>query len=302
MDIDDRNKRCRERLCNIDIVAVSYPFVDNDRIQGGDVSGSVHVTPCPDLISLVSDNKTIDFDSVESRRSSVSRRRMSPARRLLYFVGLPIARGVIRLLTSTYRFQPVIGEEHILPLINNATVSVPCYWHQNIILCSTYMREVARRGYKLCVLVSGSVDGEVPAKIARSWGAKVIRGSANQSGALALRDQHQMVKKGYSIVTLVDGPSGPKLEVKTGAILMARIANVPIIPIACAADRAWHMDTWDGFIIPKPFARVVVAIGEPYRIRPDDPLDNMETNRLIVQQKIMNVTRVCEDALQNNKP
>ena len=62
------------------------------------------------------------------------------------------------------------------------------------------------------------------------------------------------------------------------------------------------MNTWDGFIIPKPFARVVVAIGEPYRIKPDDPLDKLETNRLIVQQKIMNVTRVCEDALENNKP
>ena len=225
---------------------------------------------------------------------------MSLARRLLYFIGLPIARGFVRLLTSTYRFQPVIGEEHILPLVKSATVSVPCYWHQNLILCSTYMRGLARRGYKLCVLVSASVDGEVPAKIARSWGAKVIRGSANRSGALALRDQQRMMKKGYSIVTLVDGPSGPKLEVKTGAILMARIADAPIVPIASAADRAWQMNTWDGFIIPKPFARVVVAIGEPYSIGPDVSLKKMESKRLAVQQKIMSMTRVCEDALGSN--
>ena len=114
-------------------------------MQRGDLSGSVHVEPCSDLISLVSDNKTIKFDSV---------------------------------------------------------------------------------------------DGEVPERIVRSWGAEVIRGSANQSGALALRDQQQMMKNGYSIVTTVDGPSGPKLEVKAGAILMARIAGVPLVPIACAADRA----------------------------------------------------------------
>ena len=227
---------------------------------------------------------------------------MSPARRLLYFIGLPIARGVLRLLTSTYRYQPVIGEEHILPLIETATVSAPCYWHQNHILCSNHMREWIKRGYKLCFLVSGSVDGEVPGRIVRSWGAEVIRGSANQSGALALRDQQQMMKNGYSIVTTVDGPSGPKLEVKAGAILMARIANVPILPIACAADRAWHMDTWDGFIIPKPFARVVVAVGEPHLMKADDPLENMEANRLIVQQKIMIVARVCEDALQGLEP
>jgi len=59
------------------------------------------------------------------------------------------------------------------------------------------------------------------------------------------------------------------------------------------------MNTWDGFIIPKPFARVVVAIGEPYRISPDVSLRKMETKRLAVQQRIMSLTRVCEDALQN---
>ncbi len=225
---------------------------------------------------------------------------MSPARRLLYFLGLPIARSFLRLLTSTYRYQPVIGEENILPLIKNATVSAPCYWHQNHILCSTYMREWIKRGYKLCFLVSGSVDGEVPERIVRAWGAEVIRGSANQSGALALRDQQQMMKNGYSIVTAVDGPRGPKLEVKTGAILMARIADVPIIPIACAADRAWHMNTWDGFIIPKPFARVIVAIGEPYRITSDVALNELETKRLAVQQKIKSVTTECEDVLHAN--
>jgi len=34
----------------------------------------------------------------------------------------------------------------------------------------------------------------------------------------------------YPVVSTVDGPSGSKLEVKAGAILMARIANVPIVP------------------------------------------------------------------------
>ena len=237
---------------------------------------------------------------MESRRSSASSRRMSPARQLLYFIGLPVARGFLRLLTSTYRQQPVIGEEHIMPMIKSGAVSAPCYWHQNHILCSTYMREWVKRGYKMCFLVSGSVDGEVPARIIRSWGARVIRGSANQSGALALRDQQRMMKNGYSIVTTVDGPSGPKLEVKTGAVLMARIADAPIVPIACAADRAWQMNTWDGFIIPKPFARVVVAIGEPYSIGPDVSLKKMESKRLAVQQKIMSMTRVCEDALGSN--
>jgi lysophospholipid acyltransferase (LPLAT)-like uncharacterized protein len=120
---------------------------------------------------------------------------------------------------------------------------------------STLIRSWIRRGFKACFLVSGSVDGDVPERIARAWGAEVIRGSANQSGALALRDQQRMMKKGYSIVTTADGPRGPKYEFKAGTILMARIAGVPIVPIGCAADRAWYLNRWDDFMIPYRYRR-----------------------------------------------
>jgi lysophospholipid acyltransferase (LPLAT)-like uncharacterized protein len=166
------------------------------------------------------------YDSVESRRSSVSRRRMTPLRRLYYALGLPVLRGLIRLLTATYRIEKVIGEEHMAPFIEDGAVCAPAYWHQHHIIGSTLVRAWIRRGFNACFLVSGSVDGDVPERIARSWGAEVIRGSANQSGALALRDQQRMMKQGYSIVTTADGPRGPQHEFKSGTVLMARVAGV----------------------------------------------------------------------------
>ena len=138
----------------------------------------------------------------------------------------------------------------------------------------------------------------MPERIARSWGAEVIRGSANQSGALALRDQQQMLRNGYSIVTTADGPRGPKYEFKTGTVLMARIAGVPMVPVACAADRAWYLNRWDDFMIPKPFARVVVAVGEPYRVSRDVKLDEIEPHRMNVQRRVMSLMEQCEQALE----
>jgi len=146
--------------------------------------------------------------------------------------------------------------------------------------------------------VSGSVDGELPEQVARAWGAEVIRGSANQSGALALRDMQDMMKRGYSIVTTADGPRGPIYEIKPGVIVMARIGGVPILPIACAADRAWYMDRWDNFMVPKPFSRVVLAVGEPYTIPPDVPLDAIEPHRLNVQEAVMSLMRESENTLR----
>ena len=223
---------------------------------------------------------------------------MTPARRLYYFLGLPVLRAVIRLLTSTYRFEAIIGEQHMEPFVGGDKVCAPCYWHQHHVLGSTLVRRWIRRGFEACFLVSGSVDGDVPERIARAWGAEVIRGSANQSGALALRDQQKMMKAGYSIVTTADGPRGPKYEFKAGTVLMARIAGVPMIPIGCAADRAWYLNRWDDFMIPKPFARVAIAVGEPIPVPRDIALDDLEPVRANVQAAVMSLMEDSEQALK----
>ena len=239
-----------------------------------------------------------DFQSVESRRSSKSDRRMTAARRLYYFFGMPILRTLTRLLLWSYRYQPVIGAENMEPFLDGKRVCAPAYWHQHHVLCSSQIRQWIRRGFKACFLISGSVDGEVPERIARAWGAEVIRGSANESGALALRDQHAMMKRGFSIVTTPDGPQGPKYELKTGVMLMARIGRVPIVPIACAAEKAWYLDRWDAFMVPKPFSRVVVAVGEPYEIPAGTPANDLEAHRLNVQRSVMSLMQNCEDSLR----
>jgi lysophospholipid acyltransferase (LPLAT)-like uncharacterized protein len=224
---------------------------------------------------------------------------MTPARRLYYAVGLPILKGLIRVLTATYRIDRVIGEEQMAPYLKGEAVCAPCYWHQHHIIGSTLVRAWIRRGFKACFLVSGSVDGDVPERIARAWGAEVIRGSANQSGALALRDQQRMIRNGYSIVTTADGPRGPQHEFKAGTVLMARIAGVPIVPIGCAADRAWYLEKrWDRFMIPKPFARIVIAIGEPVPVPRSIPVDELEPVRLNVQEAVMSLMEESEDMLR----
>jgi lysophospholipid acyltransferase (LPLAT)-like uncharacterized protein len=224
---------------------------------------------------------------------------MTPARRLYYFLGLPLLRGLISLLTSTYRIEKIIGEQNIEPFITSGEVCAPAYWHQHHIIGSALVRSWIRRGFKACFLVSGSVDGDVPERIARAWGAEVIRGSANQSGALALRDQQRMMKDGYSIVTTADGPRGPQHEFKAGTVLMARVAGVPILPIGCAADRAWYLEKrWDRFMIPKPFARIVIAIGEPVAVPRSVALDDLEPIRLNVQQRVMSLMEESQQVLE----
>ena len=75
---------------------------------------------------------------------------------------------------------------------------------------------------------------------------------------------------------------------------------MPIVPIACAADRAWYLNRWDDFMIPKPFARVVVAVGEPYLVSRDVKLDEIESHRVNVQRRVMSLMEQCEQALDSD--
>lgn len=227
-----------------------------------------------------------NFADVESRRSASSSRRLSVGRRLYYLLGLPIMYGLMNLLWRSYRIQGVIGADIADRLIAEETVCAPCYWHGNLILCVNFLRQWISRGFKACFLISASVDGDVPTRIAEGWGAEVIRGSANKTGALVLRDMHQAMKRGVSIVTIADGPTGPKAHFKAGVVLVARIGGVPMVPVACAADRAWHLNRWDDFMIPKPFARVVLAVGEPVAVPRDASPEQMEQLRETMENAV----------------
>jgi lysophospholipid acyltransferase (LPLAT)-like uncharacterized protein len=225
-------------------------------------------------------NEKPDYSNVEMRRSKRSGRRMSFGRRTAYAIGKPLLRLILFVLTSTYRFEKVIGSEIVDRILaDRERAYVPVYWHGHQIAGSHLIRDWIRRGFKAGIVVSASVDGEVPAAIARSWGAEVIRGSAQETGALVLRDAVAMMKRGVSIVTMSDGPLGPKHQIKTGTVLVARMGNAPLVPIVCAASRAWTVNTWDSFMIPKPFARLVLAVGEPIEVPRTLPASELENVR-----------------------
>ncbi len=221
---------------------------------------------------------------VESRRGSYTSRRMSTGRRFAYAIGKPLLRFILWFLSSTYRFEKLLGADIAERIVaDKGKAYVPVLWHAHQIAGLCLIRDWARRGFRPGFVISASVDGEVPAAIARSWGAEVVRGSAKESAGLALRDALAMMKRGVSVVTMSDGPRGPKFEVKTGTVMMARMGNAPMVPIVCAASRAWTMKTWDSFMIPLPFARIALAVGEPICAPKSLSEDQIEATRLELQ-------------------
>lgn len=205
-------------------------------------------------------------DSSHQGSATHSRRRMTPLRRFTYrwFV-VPVGAALVRLVWGLARRPQVIGAEHLDAALAMAPSFIPVLWHQHQLFCARWLLEQRPRvtpGF----LVSPSVDGEIGAMLVDRFGGVAVRGSSSHTGARALRDYYEaLVKRDVSPIITPDGPRGPRFVFKPGAILLAQMSGRPMLPMAYAASRAilFH---WDRFVIPLPFARIVIAIGAPRRV------------------------------------
>jgi lysophospholipid acyltransferase (LPLAT)-like uncharacterized protein len=197
------------------------------------------------------------------QQQTASGRQLTRCRLFVYRLAVPVGLVLIRLVWRASRVVGVAGGEHISAALARAPSFIPVYWHQHQLYCVRHLLSLRRAGVKLGFLISPSVDGELGAMMVRRLGAEVIRGSSTHTGARALRDYYQALSQGnVSPAITPDGPRGPPWKFKPGAVLLAQLSQRPIIPMAYAASRAWKIK-WDRFVIPKPWSRVAIAIGEP---------------------------------------
>lgn len=137
-------------------------------------------------------------------------------------------------------------------------------WHGRLLPCTYWNRH-----QELVTLVSQHRDGEYIARIVEKWGYTAVRGSSSRRAAGALRELVRHVRAGRSLAVTPDGPRGPRAVMKPGALLAAQLSGAPVIPSAGGASRGWWFGSWDRFLVPKPFARVRLAYGEPVWIPRD---------------------------------
>jgi lysophospholipid acyltransferase (LPLAT)-like uncharacterized protein len=215
-----------------------------------------------------------------------SGRRLTTARRWLYALGAPLTLTLTRGMLGTCRVLRIVGAEHISDSLQRAPSFIPVCWHQHQLFCAQYLFGLRAAGVKPGFLVSPSVDGDFGAILVRRMGGEVIRGSSSHTGARTLRDFYQaLVHDGISPVITPDGPRGPPWVFKGGALMLAQLSQRPIIPLAYFASRAWRVG-WDGFVIPQPFARIVIAVGEPVYISKGTDAAALERWQLDMEQRL----------------
>ena len=165
----------------------------------------------------------------------------------------------VRLLGLTLSVRR--DERAVEPLWQARAPVIYAVWHGQILLLPLLY---GRRA--VCVLASRSRDGELVTRYIGRFGIEAVRGSSSRGGAAALRHLARWLKQGREVVVVPDGPRGPAEVVKPGIVGLARLSGAAIVPVAVGASSEWRLGSWDGFRIPRPFARCVARFGEPIHV------------------------------------
>jgi lysophospholipid acyltransferase (LPLAT)-like uncharacterized protein len=165
--------------------------------------------------------------------------------------------GLLGALCTTIRMERV-GDEHYLRFRREGKPVVFVFWHGQM-LPLVY----AHRGEGVVVLVSEHADGEYITQVIRRHGFGTVRGSSTRGATQGLRGLIREARAGRDLALTPDGPKGPAGEFKAGALAVAQVTGLPVIPLAAGATSAWHFSSWDGFMVPRPFSRVRIVYGEP---------------------------------------
>lgn len=175
----------------------------------------------------------------------------------------PLAALVIRLLGMTLRYEdraePGVTPGYVIP-----GPTVFAFWHRSLLTCAHRFRNL-----DIAILISASFDGELIARTVELMGFKAIRGSSSRGGAAGLRNMQAAYAEGRRCAFTADGPRGPKFVAKPGAAQLANSVGTPDADgkpggtwVGCfyaLPERAWELRSWDRFLVPKPFSRVVLT-------------------------------------------
>lgn len=195
----------------------------------------------------------------------------------------------IRLLGPTLRVS--VSYEDGAQKTLDARPLVASFWHECMIPATYLFRDMGIR-----VMSSFSYDGEYMGRIIRRFGFVAVKGSSSRNPIRALLGLRRALEDGWTVAFTLDGPRGPRRQVKPGPSGLARSSGLAMTCFHAAVDKAWVLHSWDRMRIPKPFSRVLVRVGKLIPVPPETSDEDLERYTTELQSTL---DRVCEFAEAN---
>jgi hypothetical protein len=189
----------------------------------------------------------------------------------------------LRLLAATLRYR--INDPHGFTTQKDCEQAIYCIWHNRLALSMRLYFAFGRRYHQaagLAGLVSASKDGAFLAAILERFGVMPVRGSSSRRGPQALLELITWAERGYDLAITPDGPRGPRYMVQEGAMSLAQVTGLPVVPVSYHLSRKIQLKSWDRFQIPMPFALCEVTAGRVFRV----PREVSDSEREALRQQL----------------
>jgi lysophospholipid acyltransferase (LPLAT)-like uncharacterized protein len=155
-------------------------------------------------------------------------------------------------------------------------------WHGDLLAQPSNYFKFRPRG-TVKAIISHNKDGEIIAKIYALLGVGLIRGSSSKGAAKALISTIKEIKAGSDVALTPDGPRGPRFSIAPGVVAIAQKSKSRIIVLNSKPSRYWQFNSWDKFVLPKPFGKIDFYLSEPFSI---EGL-NIEEAKELIKNKMM---------------
>ena len=159
----------------------------------------------------------------------------------------------LRLWLATLRFRCNVNR-----IDDSEGPTVLLLWHDKLFVSSWIANRYFTR--PVTALISTSKDGAWLVAFFRFMGITAVRGSSNRRGAAALMTLTRLMRAGNHTGITPDGPKGPALAFKSGAVSLARLTRSPFVVMGIRYHACWRMRSWDRFAMPIPFSKVEVTL------------------------------------------
>ena len=145
------------------------------------------------------------------------------------------------------------------------SVYIVAFWHGELLMQPFNYQKLKPKG-KVSGIISEHKDGEAITKTVEYLGIHSIRGSSTRGGIKALFGAIKELKGGDDIAITPDGPKGPRFSVADGIVAIHKKTDAKILAFNCCPSKYWQFNSWDKFIVPKPFGTIDFYISEQFSV------------------------------------
>ena len=201
-----------------------------------------------------------------------------------------VAFSLIRIITSTLRIK-YIGRDILEDLLSKNKKIIFAFWHGR-----QFLLVDAHKDMNLVLMTSLSRDGDLQTAILTRFGYKCVRGSSSKNAVGALKALVREIRDGRNSAIAVDGPRGPKYEVKDGIFFASAMCDAAIVPVSSSAKPSViFRSAWDEYLLPLPFSRAVIAYGMPMYVKKEDDFSSLSKD---LKKRLDDLTKICDDVLK----